>query len=119
MTLDELANLPADWNGADPAPVPNAAAIAAARACLAELSSLGVAYEVDADVMGGVGIYLHAAPPSPHYVWLAFGNDGINTVIFGGGDTGLPQGEWLSDAAALRNAIAWVNPDPTPAVPRP
>lgn len=116
MTFDDIATLPVDWSVEDghASPVPSAAAIAAARACLADISRLDVVCDVDADVMGGVGITLYGSARG-RSVWIALGNNGANTVIYGGGGTGLPDGERLN-AASLAKAIDWVNPSPPTAV---
>ena len=112
MTLDDVAALPDDWDGED-APAPTADAVASARACLADLAAMGVvAWDIDGDVMGGVAVYLYADPPSPNYVWLAFGNDGTNGVVYGDASDRLPRGERLTPES-LAKAVAWVNPADT------
>ena len=80
--LAPLAALADGWDG-EGAPAPAPAAIEAAREVLRDLAMHDhhpEADAIDADVMGGVAVYLYGPPGSDRSVWLAFGNDGANTV---------------------------------------
>lgn len=71
----ELEALQENWDG-EGAPPPSAECIALAEELVAKATGhLIYVRSVDADVLGGVGVYFH-------HVWVSFHNDGQHTVTF-------------------------------------
>lgn len=79
--LDKLGELTDGWDG-DDAARPNDAAIWSAKANLAKLIHHGLQPDdVDADVLGGVGVVFIGRTNPEHRGWLACMNSGNNKLV--------------------------------------
>lgn len=79
--LRQLVDLQDDWDG-EGAPRPSDGAVRRAREVLGWVRNNNLfILEVDADVLGGVAIYLKADERSDKRVWIACMNDGKDTAV--------------------------------------
>jgi hypothetical protein len=77
-TFEELSELKDNWDGED-APPPTKEAIANARAVVAQAFEVGYDVdEIDADVMGGVAVYITGIGGR---TWIACMNSGVTTAV--------------------------------------
>lgn len=91
--LERLKRLAADWDG-EGAPKPSRGAIAGASKVVAWVTAAGLEVtDVDADVLGGVAVYLHGSATG-RSAWIACMNDGTSTVV-------LSSGRAVEDSAVL------------------
>lgn len=103
-TLEGLSRLHDDWDG-EGAPKPSGEAITRAREILQALEGVAEvdAIEVDADVLGGVGLLVR--PGRGRSVWIACMNNGKDTVVLSEGES-LSHAPW--DASALEQTLSFV-----------
>jgi hypothetical protein len=83
--LEALAQLSDDWD-AEGAPAPSAETLQAARVLVENAHRIGLpVLDIDADVLGGVGVWLSWPPDHPdgqaeRWTWLSCMNSGARTV---------------------------------------
>ena len=78
--LNALRKLSDGWDG-EGAPRPSEEALQRAAAALADLQDSPFdVYDVDADVLGGVALWLNA-PGRTRFAWIAIMNSGRATVV--------------------------------------
>ena len=96
-----LAALPHDWDG-EGAPPPTAETLEqAGRAVVWAREKELQLIEVDADVLGGVAVWLGSPRHPQRRAWFAFRNDGTKSVVLSNG-TGLVDQAPLSDDSRAR-----------------
>jgi len=102
--LAKLARLADDWDG-EGAPAPSHAAIQRANGVLRwALESGLVATDVEADVLGGVGVVLRAYPRTMSgSAWIACMNNGKDTIVLSRRTDVCGHASWdAGDAAKVR-----------------
>lgn len=106
LDVDQLRAVEDGWDG-EGAPKPSDGAILRAKDILARLmASYGGAFpyevEIDADALGGVGIWYR--PHANHFVWIACMNSDVTTLVL---DDGRHIESVVWDEGSLEKVLAF------------
>ena len=98
--LSKLRGLPDDWDG-EGAPKPNVESLSRAKEVIDwALDRALVIEDVDADVLGGVAVWLVSAAGSRRRAWIACMNDGQDTLVLQDGSE-VQHAPWGEASRAL------------------
>ncbi|HXX65571.1 MAG TPA: hypothetical protein VEK07_00200 [Polyangiaceae bacterium] len=107
--LAELAQLEDNWD-LEGAPCPNKHAIERADAAVTWAETHGLVVEdVEADVLGGVGVRLSVSPKLPRRsAWIALMNNAHDTVVKTEGDNVAGHSSWDAGQGTKNDVVAFL-----------